>query len=191
MAILIGGSRSITDTSTDGHGRYTVKGTWAYSLGGKRALRTKRESQKFSDAHIQAVAKRGYKLGVKVKRAQSVELFSFRGAKQDIVLAVDKAVSRELMQAFGAGADEKWVGLVPPPGTARKASFPELGVVAYTFTLVVSGVKHEPQALVIPVTHQDTAFRQHYLIHVQMLSTRPARITTDIRALFTAGAGRP
>ena len=187
MAFLIGGSRSSTNTSTDGHGQYTVKGTWAYSLGGKRELRTKRESQKYSDAHIQAVAKRGYKLGVKVKRRQRVERFSFRGAKGDIVLTVDDGVSRELKQAFGAGADEKWVGLVPPPGTARKASFPELGVVAYSFTLVVSGVEHEPQALVIPVTHLDTAFREHYLIHVQMLSTRPARITTDIQALFTAG----
>jgi hypothetical protein len=187
---LIGGTHSSTDVSTDGHGRYTLKGTWAYRLGGKRPARTKRESQNLGDAHLDAVARHGYKIGIKLKRAQAVEQFSFRGTKGDVVLATDDAVSRELAEAFGADADEQWVGLVPPAGTQRKPSFPAPGVVAYGYTLVVSGVQHEPQALIVVVTHHDAAFRRHYLMHVQVVSTRPARIIAAVDALFTARASR-
>jgi hypothetical protein len=186
MALVIRGTHSSSNISTDGHGRYTVAGTWAYRLGGRHPPRTKREAQKYADAHLQGVAKRGFKLGMKIKRGQTVELFSFRGTRGDVVLAADDAVSRDLADAFGADAHERWIGLVPTAGSQRKPTFPEVGVVAYSYKLVVSGVEHEPQALIVVATHQDTNFRQHYLMHVQFLSTRPARITTDVEALFTA-----
>lgn len=190
MAVGVQGTHTVSNISTDGHGRYSVKGTWAYRLGGKVPPRTKRESGKLADAHIQGVAKRGFKLGVKIKRGQMIELFSFRGTRGDVVLAADDAVSRELADAFGADAHEHWVGLVPTAGSQRKPSFPSLGVVTYSYKLVVSGIEHEPQALIVVATHQDTSFRQHYLMHVQLLSTRPARITTDVEALFTASRRR-
>jgi len=184
---LIRDTHSRTKVSTDGHGRYTLTGTWAYALGRKRPS-TKGESQKLADAHLQAVATHGYKVGMKIKSGQAVERFSFRGTRGDVLLAADDTLSRELTEAFGADANETWVGLVPPAGKAREPSFPEPGVVAYGYTLVVSGVEHEPQALIVLVTHQDVSFRQHYLVHVPLLSTRPAQISVAVEALFTARA---
>jgi hypothetical protein len=136
------------------------------------------------------VASRSYKLGVKVKRGQTVTHFSFSGGKGGVVLRVDEAVSRELVEAFGVDRDDTWVGLVPPDGSRRRATFPEVGVVAYGYKLVVSGVQHEPQALVVLVTHRDIPFRQHYVMHVQFLSTRPDRVTAAVQAMFTAKARR-
>jgi hypothetical protein len=190
MALVIHGSRTTTRVTTNGRGVYTLAGTWAYALGGRRPVRTKTESRRYGDAHLEAVAKRGYKLGVKLKRSQAVEHFSFRGGKGGVVLAVDDEVSRELDEAFGADREDKWVGLVPPPGSRRRADFSEVGAVAYGFRCVVSGVQHEPQALVFLVTHRDVPFRQHYVMHVQFLTTRPERITASVQAMFTARARR-
>src|SRR5262245_50421595 len=176
MAFVIHGTRSRTRVTSDGHGVYTLTGTWAYALGNRRPPRTKRESQRFGAAHLEAVGKRGYKLGIKVKRGQRVEHFSFRGTRGAVVLTVDADVTRELVEAFGVGADEQWVGLVPPPRTQRRASFAEPGLVTYSYKLVVSGVEHEPHAIVVLVTHRDVPFRQHYVMHVQFLTTRPDRI---------------
>jgi hypothetical protein len=79
---------------------------------------------------------------------------------------------------------------VPPSGKLRRASFDDPGFVTYGYKFVLSGVRYDPQAVVVLVTHRDVPFRQHYIMHVQFVTTRPDRITASTEAMFTARSRR-
>jgi hypothetical protein len=139
-------------------------------------------TEKHHQEYLATMAKRGYKVGVRIKRDQRLERFSFAGETGEVVLVASEPVTRELGRALPA-PDEQWVGLLPPPAGVRRYRFvddPSRLVICYTFTLVVGNVRSLPQPVPIVLTYADADFAEHYLLHIMLLTDqRGVRITTE------------
>jgi hypothetical protein len=170
-------------TKTPATNGIQVKGRWCYTLKPRKKPKGTKGAQQARQLHLDAVAFWGYKIGVKIKTAQTIEAFGFRGRTGEFLMIEDAAVGSEVESALPTGPDEKWVGFLPPNGSRRRASSPAPLEVCYTFRLVVSPVDREPQPVPIVVTYRNAAFATHYLTSIVMLSTAERRIRVSTSML--------
>jgi hypothetical protein len=160
-----------------------LKGTWSFITRPRTPLRTPAQRRAYQREYLERMATQGYKIGVRIRAGQTIEQFVFRGRRDPVVLVPDAEVTAELSAAFPADAAEQWVGLVPPPGSRRRHTFPEPTRIAYPFTVRVSPVYLEPQLLPVVLTHSSVAFAQHYLLDVFVLSTNIEKMELRLDAL--------
>jgi len=123
----------------------------------------------------------GYKIGVKIKTAQQVEAFGFQGPRGEFLLIQDGPTTTELEQGLPTGADEKWVGFVPPTGSTRRLFPSPPLMICYRFRLVVSPVPHPPQPVVLVATYPPVSFARHHLKTLILLSPseKHIKVTTS------------
>ncbi|HTY81022.1 MAG TPA: hypothetical protein VMI34_24590 [Candidatus Bathyarchaeia archaeon] len=162
-----------------------LDGTWCYRLKSKKKLTSKTAIRLFHERHLNHVAYRGYKIAIKIKIGQTVEL-SFLGTKGWFAMQPSAAVAADAENALPAGPGEQWVGFEPPPGTKRKPTFPEPGCVCYRYKLVVSPVPNPPQVVPLIVTYTDVPFATHYLMDARILVSRPDKGLTHLTTTVSA-----
>lgn len=175
-----GSSSETTSADRDRDNRVTIKGKlcFIYRIDGRRDPASMNKEQ---EEYLAMMERRGYKVGVRIRRDQRLELFAFAGRTGDVVLGPDERVSQELTRAFPCETDEYWIGLLPPKGAVRIAEFPqgEFLVVCYMFTIVVTNVRCMPQPVILVLTHEDDSFASHHLMHVLILGDQPGvKMTT-------------
>jgi hypothetical protein len=172
-----GASSENESSQQDKDHRITITGTlcFTYELGAAA-------TQRHRDDYLATMTRRGYKVGVRIKRDQRLERLSFAGQGGEVVLVPSDQVTRELEEALPC-PDEQWIGLLPPKDGVRRYTFrddPRRLVICYTFTLVVLNVRCLPQPVPIVLTYGDERFAQHYLLHLMVLSDRRGlRVTTE------------
>jgi hypothetical protein len=179
-------SDSETSTVSIESGRVTVTGRLCFSYSVDGATREERET------YVATMARRGWKIGVQLRRGQELELFSFEGRSGDVILTPNSQVTAELDRAFPCeGGAIHWVGLLPPKGVERRYTWRDGDVltICYVFTLVVTDPRCLPQALLLALTYEDEQFARHYLLHV-VLITDLAGAQTRTSAVVDVGARR-
>ena len=137
-----GASSDNEHADQDPDGRITIKGKICFTYDLQHAATEKDRAD-----YLATMARRGYKIGLRIKSGQRIERLAFAGPKGEVILAHSDTVSRELQEALPCH-DEQWVGLVPPRGAERTYTFEHVSgrlTVCYSFTLVVIPVTCPPQ----------------------------------------------
>lgn len=169
----------IRSAELDKANRNTIRGTlgYGYDVGGPPTLQQRNE-------YVASLTAKGYKVGLRVRRAQRIERLAFPGRDGgEVVLQPSPAVSEELQRALPCEADEHWVGLEPPKGAVRRYEFredPRRIVITYEFTLIVTDVRTTPQPVAMVLTYGTEAFARHYMLQLLVLTDQAGiRVTTE------------
>lgn len=128
--------------------------------------------------YLQTMARRRWKVGLRLPRGQELERFLFAGQRGGVEMRPDPAVTRELNEAFPCSGPEVWIGLTPGPGDRRyEWQDGRLLTICYSFELVLVGAACLPQGLVLVLTYADERFDTHYLVQMILVTDVPGART--------------
>ena len=159
-------------------GRLEVRGTVSFTIspGGRGGPRN------VSDA-IARSEQRGYKMGVRLMRGQSIDGRAFSGGAGQSAMP-DRGVTAELRKTFGEDSGERWHGfLAKGPIKVRPQ---RSGRNTYTFdtAFTVTGLASEPQFVPFVYTYADMRFQTHYMLGVRILTRGGLLPEVEVRAVF-------
>jgi hypothetical protein len=172
-----------TKKATRTGSRLTFEGIWCFTLRLQRGPRNAAAITRARRAYLAEVEHRRYKIGIKLKQAQTVDTFSFRGTRDWFHMVPDAAVTNALTTLYPTDPEDKWVGFTPPAGVRRRPTWRDGLTVCYRFRIAVSPLMAPPQAVTSVITYADLAIDRHHLKSVLLLSDLEKTIRTATRAL--------